>query len=312
MHCLHCVYALSSLPYAFSSLPVCLVFTACMPCLHCLMPCLHCLYDLSSLRVCLVFTACMPCLHCVYALSSLPVCLASLPVCLVFTACMPCLRCVYALSSLPVCIVFTACMPCLHCLYALQMDYDLGIPFSLHEATINASVSNVSETDADVLEPEIANVNDAYFDKQVRIAVLYIEICVGLFGGGFVCLWLWTNPRRKSRVNLVITHLTVSDLLVITCAMLPQLVWEYDRQWRAGWLGCKLLKFTQVRCIHNEPRTRSLTHTHARTRTHARTHTHTHLICDGLNNRIQRLVNPSHYVITSFWLLFTFIRALIN
>ena len=127
-----------------------------------------------------------------------------------------------------------------------KMDYDIDAPFLLYESAFNASISNASGNNSVVTEPEVTNVNDAYFDKQLRIAVLYIEISVGLFGGAFVCLWLWTNPRRKSRVNTAITHLTVSDLLVITCAMLPQLVWEYDRQWCAGWLVCKLLKFTQV------------------------------------------------------------------
>ena len=132
-------------------------------------------------------------------------------------------------------------------LYALlQMEEDTASAHRLYAASLSTSIYNESESTTGVPTPQMTNVNDAYFDKQVRIAVLYAEVCIGLFGGVFVCIWLCANPRRKSRVNTVIAHLTVSDLLVITCAMLPQLVWEYDRQWRLGWFGCKLFKFTQV------------------------------------------------------------------
>lgn len=89
------------------------------------------------------------------------------------------------------------------------------------------------------------NVADAPFDKTIRIAALATIVICGITGCLLVCGWLWYHRRRPSHVNALIWHLTVSDLLVVTCACLPQLVWEFDRQWTLGLVACKALKFTQ-------------------------------------------------------------------
>lgn len=89
------------------------------------------------------------------------------------------------------------------------------------------------------------NVADAAFNKDIRIIVLYIQIILGSLGGFGVCLWVWYNRRRKSRVIQLIMHVVLSDLCVIFGACLPQLIWEYDRRWRAGDAGCKIIKFVQ-------------------------------------------------------------------
>ena len=109
------------------------------------------------------------------------------------------------------------------------------------DATLLAADSdNASANDSHA--PHVA---DAAFDKDIRIIVLYVEIILGAVGGAGVFLWLWHNRRRKSRINLLILHVAVSDILVIFGACLPQLIWEYDRRWKAGVVVCKLLKFTQ-------------------------------------------------------------------
>ena len=92
---------------------------------------------------------------------------------------------------------------------------------------------------------EPVHVADAAFDKDIRIIVLYIEVILGTVGGAGVFLWLWFNRRRKSRVNKLIMHVAISDLSVIFCACLPQLIWEYDRRWKAGDAGCRIVKFMQ-------------------------------------------------------------------
>ena len=89
-------------------------------------------------------------------------------------------------------------------------------------------------------------VNDASFDQDIRIAALYIFIVLGSIGGALVLLWLWFNRRRKSRVNALILHVCLSDLLVIFGACLPQLIWEYSsRHWALGDAVCRILKFLQ-------------------------------------------------------------------
>ncbi len=92
-------------------------------------------------------------------------------------------------------------------------------------------------------KPSLADVD---FDKDARTMVLLMEIIVGLVGGILVCVWLWMNRRRKSRVNTLILNVAVSDLLVILGACLIQLIWEYaGREWLLGNAMCKLVKFFQ-------------------------------------------------------------------
>ncbi len=110
----------------------------------------------------------------------------------------------------------------------------------INSSLANQFIVNKSET---TVTP---NINDASFDKDIRIYALYILITLGSVGGGFVIIWLWYNRRRKSRVNALILHVCLSDLLVIFGACLPQLIWEYsDRNWILGNVLCKMLKFVQ-------------------------------------------------------------------
>ena len=90
------------------------------------------------------------------------------------------------------------------------------------------------------------HVADAYFDKNIRVIVLLIEVIAGIIGGACVIYWLWTNKKRRYRVNVIILNVTLTDLLVVCFACGMQLVWELvDREWRAGDALCRLLKWTQ-------------------------------------------------------------------
>lgn len=118
---------------------------------------------------------------------------------------------------------------------------DQSIP---HDEAPNGTFSNPNDPNA--TSPQLPNVNDANFDKDFRIASLYIMIILGAIGGALVLVWLWFNRRRKSRVNALILHVCMSDLLVIFGACLPQLIWEYsERNWTLGDVLCRLLKFLQ-------------------------------------------------------------------
>ena len=76
------------------------------------------------------------------------------------------------------------------------------------------------------------NVADADFDQNARIIILWCEIVLGTLGGILVCMWLWYNRRRRSRVNMLILQVALTDLGVIWIACVPQLIWEYsERHW---------------------------------------------------------------------------------
>ena len=101
--------------------------------------------------------------------------------------------------------------------------------------------TNVSQ--ASSLGPQSLNVADARFDREIRIIVLYIEVIMGTLGGVLVCLWLWSSRKRKTRLNRIIFHVALSDLLVILWASLPQLILEHDREWHAGPVFCKVQRY---------------------------------------------------------------------
>ena len=89
------------------------------------------------------------------------------------------------------------------------------------------------------------NVADAEWDKDTRIIILWVQIILGFIGGFAVCGWLWYNRKRKSRVNVVMLHVTLSDLLVMVTT-LTQVIWEMvDRWWLAGDALCRIIKFYQ-------------------------------------------------------------------
>ena len=69
---------------------------------------------------------------------------------------------------------------------------------------------------------QAVHVADADFNKPTRLVVLYVEIVVGTLGGLLVCVWLWENRGRKCRVNIIISHLALADLLVISFACVMQ------------------------------------------------------------------------------------------
>ncbi|ELU01967.1 hypothetical protein CAPTEDRAFT_183735 [Capitella teleta] len=108
-----------------------------------------------------------------------------------------------------------------------------------HTAT---PIHNATESSKD----SQTNVADADFDKSTRLIMLYVTVLIGMIGGVLVFVWLFYNRRRKSRVNALILHVALGDMLVICWACIFQIIWEHvDRQWMAGEVACRLLKWLQ-------------------------------------------------------------------
>lgn len=108
------------------------------------------------------------------------------------------------------------------------------------------------ESDTNYTGPCAGTVHDIELDKPYRLLILYLTTGLCIIGSILVLLWMVCNRRLSprfnhlSRVNAFILNLTFADVLVILLAVVPQLVWEYvDRQWSAGDVMCRLLKFLQ-------------------------------------------------------------------
>lgn len=109
--------------------------------------------------------------------------------------------------------------------------------------SVTSSVEEWSSIPDDV-SSSFANVNDAYFDRDFRMAILITELLIGIVGCMLLCAWL--SSQRKSRINGLLWHVTISDLLVFLVASMPQLVWEaYGRHWGLGLTACRTFKYSQ-------------------------------------------------------------------
>ncbi|XP_054290441.1 adipokinetic hormone/corazonin-related peptide receptor variant I-like, partial [Macrosteles quadrilineatus] len=80
-------------------------------------------------------------------------------------------------------------------------------------------------------------------DSLVVVAIYSIIFVVASVGNVTVFVSLVRSRRRKSRVTLMMTHLSIADMIV-TFFMIPlEICWRISTQWFAGNAACKFLLF---------------------------------------------------------------------
>ena len=62
-------------------------------------------------------------------------------------------------------------------------------------------------------------------------------------GNLLVLVALFRSRHRKSRVNLMILHLSLADMIVTFIFLPMEIAWQVTIQWEFGNLGCKVYKF---------------------------------------------------------------------
>ncbi|CAK1542383.1 unnamed protein product [Leptosia nina] len=78
-------------------------------------------------------------------------------------------------------------------------------------------------------------------DQGIVITTYAALMTMGGLGNLAVLITLAKSRRRKSRVDLLMTHLAVADVCV-TCGVIPlEIGWKYTNAWLAGNLMCKVL-----------------------------------------------------------------------
>ncbi|XP_039758843.1 gonadotropin-releasing hormone II receptor-like [Pararge aegeria] len=91
-----------------------------------------------------------------------------------------------------------------------------------------------------------SNINDTVSDAvpnsdQGFVVGIYSALfVVGAIGNVSVFVSLVRSRRRKSRVNLLMTHLVVADLIVIFIGIPLEIAWRTTNAWLAGNLACKI------------------------------------------------------------------------
>ncbi|XP_037774021.1 vasopressin V1b receptor-like isoform X1 [Penaeus monodon] len=119
-------------------------------------------------------------------------------------------------------------------------DSDCLVNSDGSECQMNATLlGNSSTTD---LPPSLGFDDNAMTDIIVY-CVLFIVAAIGNFT---VFITLFRNRHRKSRVNLMIMHLAVADLMVTLINFPLEVGWRITTQWVAGNLACKLFQFLRA------------------------------------------------------------------
>ncbi|CAG9766857.1 unnamed protein product [Ceutorhynchus assimilis] len=86
-----------------------------------------------------------------------------------------------------------------------------------------------------------------YTSRNICIILVYIILfLIAAVGNLTVFISLFRSRHRKSRISLMIRHLTVADLIV-TFVMIPiEVGWRLTGRWMAGNVACKIIQFMRA------------------------------------------------------------------
>lgn len=123
-----------------------------------------------------------------------------------------------------------------------------GLPQPLVNASSTLVLCNQSsewmesdnETDVD---PKLPHFNQLSLVKTIVLSAMFV---VAFFGNAATLMRMYRMRRRRSTINLLITHLATADLFVTFFCNVTDAVWTATVQWLAGNAACKLIKFLQV------------------------------------------------------------------
>ena len=83
-------------------------------------------------------------------------------------------------------------------------------------------------------------ISDLNMTTLIAFSILFPIAAVGNL---LVFVALIRNRHRKSRVNLMILHLSIADMIVTFIYLPTEIVWNLTIQWLFGNIACKLYKF---------------------------------------------------------------------
>ena len=122
--------------------------------------------------------------------------------------------------------------------------------YLMGEANLNRNLNNYNDSihDGSVIKglpehalqefpEELTHIN---MTNLIAYSVLFPLAAVGNL---LVLVALFRSRHRKSRVNLMILHLSLADMIVTFIFLPMEIIWQVTIQWPFGRIGCKLYKF---------------------------------------------------------------------
>ncbi|MFT7806246.1 vasopressin V2 receptor-like [Arapaima gigas] len=80
----------------------------------------------------------------------------------------------------------------------------------------------------------------------VKVALLGSVFAVAAVGNALLLCALWRKRRRNTRSQMFLLHLSLADLLLALCQVLPQLSVEISRRSWGSELACRAVRYLQV------------------------------------------------------------------
>lgn len=90
---------------------------------------------------------------------------------------------------------------------------------------------------------------DMTFNDGHRLSILVYSIVMVLSSIGNITvlvLLLRRRFKRPSRIDMMLTHLAIADLLVTFLMMPLEIGWSYTVSWKAGDSMCRLMSFLRT------------------------------------------------------------------
>ena len=105
---------------------------------------------------------------------------------------------------------------------------------------LDSGNSSLLYTDETVLEK---------YNRYIQVLILFVLAVLGFFLNIAIIITLYNRHRKGtsySNIDLLILHLTISDLLVAGFCCLTDAAWKMTYSWLAGDLMCRFIKHMQM------------------------------------------------------------------
>ena len=117
----------------------------------------------------------------------------------------------------------------------------MNVTTALSNDTLATTDGNATNSSLPVAMPQR---NDHL--ANIEISVQAVIFVLAVFGNGCVLFALRYRQKKTSRMHLFIMHLSVADLMVAFCNVLPQLAWDITFRFKGGDVLCRSVKYVQV------------------------------------------------------------------
>jgi len=114
------------------------------------------------------------------------------------------------------------------------------------KADDNGLTLDMATPEATVAPMEVPRITQLSVMQTVVLSIMFV---VALIGNSATLARMYRMRRRRSTINLLITHLATADLIVTFFCNVTEAVWTSTVQWLAGNAACKIIKFLQVALV---------------------------------------------------------------